>query len=318
MDYGHAETDKMLKKLERKINKEFSAASVEIEKKTKAYLKQLEADDAIMLKKLENNEIDKKQYLTWRSSQVTVGKRFEALKATLDEDIGNANKIASELVKGHTYDVYALNHNYGTYEAEKGSLVNTSYTLYSRDTVTRLVKENPMMLPVPGKKVAEKIKRGELRRWNNKHIQSVMLQGVLQGQTIEEMADNLATTLGESNSYSMIRAARTMTTGAENAGRIDSYLRAADMGIKLNKQWLSAHDSKVRMSHRELDGVSVPLNEDFPNGCAYPGDPMGLPEEVYNCRCTLVADVDAGSNEQVELDPELEDIDFEEWCEERL
>lgn len=318
MDYGHAETDKMLKKLERKINKEFSAASVEIEKKTKAYLKQFEADDAKMLAKLKANEITQKEYLRWRSSEMAAGKRWEALKATINEDLSNSNEIASNLIKGHTYDVYALNHNYGTYEAEKGSLVNTSYTLYGRDTVTRLVKENPMMLPAPGKKVAEKIKRGELKRWNNKNIQSVMLQGVLQGQTIEEMADNLATTLGEANSYSMIRAARTMTTGAENAGRIDSYLRAEKMGIKLNKQWLSARDSKVRMSHRELDGVSVPLNEDFPNGCAYPGDPMGLPEEVYNCRCTLVADVDTGSNEQVELDPELEDIDFEEWCEERL
>lgn len=318
MDYGHAETDRMLKKLEKKIKKEFSYASKGIEKKTKTYLKQLESDDAAMLKKLERNEISEKQYLTWRGSQVTTGKRFEALKATLDEDISNANKIASELVKGHTYDVYALNHNYGTFEAEKGSLMNTSYTLYSRDTVTRLVKENPMMLPAPGKKVAEKIKRGELKRWNDKNIQSVMLQGVLQGQTIEDMADNLATALGEANSYSMIRAARTMTTGAENAGRIDSYLRASEMGIKLNKQWLSAHDAKVRMSHRELDGVSVPLNEDFPNGCSYPGDPLGLPEEVYNCRCTLVADVDTGSSDQNGFDPELEDIDFEEWCEERL
>lgn len=47
----------------------------------------------------------------------------------------------------------------------------------------------------------------------------------------------------------------------------------------------------MRDSHAHLDGVQVEYNEKFPNGLMYPADPQGAPSEVYNCRCTLIADV---------------------------
>lgn len=56
------------------------------------------------------------------------------------------------------------------------------------------------------------------------------------------------------------------------------------------KRWLSAEDDDVRDSHRELDGTVIPVGDVFDNGCAYPGDPEGAPEEVINCRCVLVGE----------------------------
>lgn len=47
----------------------------------------------------------------------------------------------------------------------------------------------------------------------------------------------------------------------------------------------------MRDSHAHLDGIQVEYNEKFPNGLMYPADPQGAPSEVYNCRCTLIADV---------------------------
>lgn len=47
----------------------------------------------------------------------------------------------------------------------------------------------------------------------------------------------------------------------------------------------------MRDSNAHLDGVQVEYNEKFPNGLMYPADPQGQPSEVYNCRCTLIADV---------------------------
>lgn len=312
-DYGHSKTDEMLKDLESRIYEEYSGASKEIQKQTSKYLKKFETKDAEMLKKLNANEITHKEYLAWRESAMATGKRWEALKDTIDKDLENANQIANAMIRDHAYDVYALNHNYGTYEIENGLQANTSYTLYNHSTVERLVKDNPQMLPPPGKVTSEKIRRGELKRWNNRQVQSVMTQSILAGDSIPEISKKLAMRMGEVSAYSHIRAARTMTTGAQNAGRIDSYMRAEALGLKFKKQWLAAHDSRVRKSHRELDGVSVPLKEDFDNECSYPGDPLGPAAEVYNCRCTLIADF--GDDPELGDDFELGDMDFEEWIE---
>ena len=44
------------------------------------------------------------------------------------------------------------------------------------------------------------------------------------------------------NRASAIRTARTSVTAAQNAGRMDSYHSAEEMGIKLKKQWLATLD----------------------------------------------------------------------------
>ena len=94
---------------------------------------------------------------------------------------------------------------------------------------------------------------------------------------------------------SAIRTARTAFTGAQNAGRMDSYAAAEKMGIKLKKEWLATLDGRTRHPHAALDGEKVGTDEKFSNGCRFPGDPQGRPGEVYNCRCTMVAALDAVS-----------------------
>ena len=63
------------------------------------------------------------------------------------------------------------------------------------------------------------------------------------------------------------------------------------MGIELLKVWLATPDSRVRDSHARLDGEERKTDDEFSNGCRYPGDPNGEPEEVWNCRCTLISQV---------------------------
>lgn len=296
MDYGHAETDRRLKELEKKIAKEYSQAEKEVQAKLDDYLKRFKAKDEIKRKKLQAGEITRTEYNDWRTGQIMIGKRWEEMRDSLAEDMHNVNKIANSMAREFSYDAYALNHNYGTFEVEKGSLVDTSYTLYDRSTVERLVRDNPDMLPPPGKKTSQRIRERKDVLWNKQHIQSVMTQSILQGESIPQIAKRLATAVGDSNRASAVRNARTMTTGAENAGRVDSYRRASKMGIKIKQVWVATLDSRTRHSHRELDGEEIEVEEDgkdayFSNGCRFPGDPQGDPSEVYNCRCTLIADV---------------------------
>lgn len=54
------------------------------------------------------------------------------------------------------------------------------------------------------------------------------------------------------------------------------------------KTWVNAGDDRVRDSHIRLDNETVPIDGRFSNGLSYPGDPNGTPEEIYNCRCTVI------------------------------
>lgn len=117
-----------------------------------------------------------------------------------------------------------------------------------------------------------------------------MLQGVLQGESVKKIAKRLQS-VTNMNEASAVRNARTYITGAENRGRIDSYKYAESIGIEIENTWLATMDGRTRDSHRHLDGMSVKIGEQFPNGCEYPGDPDGPDEEIYNCRCTLIANV---------------------------
>jgi SPP1 gp7 family putative phage head morphogenesis protein len=95
----------------------------------------------------------------------------------------------------------------------------------------------------------------------------------------------------EMNKTQAIRSARTLVTGAENKGRLDSHKRAEEDGIILEEKWVATKDGRTRHSHAMLNGETKKTNETFSNGLEYPGDPSGRPEEVYNCRCTMTAKV---------------------------
>lgn len=291
MDYGHEQTDKMLKSLEKKIQKEYKQAAREVEASMNKWLAHYQENDDKMRELWKSGEISKEDYTDWRKKQILISDKWKAQRDELTARFMDADKVASGLINDNRLEAYALNYNYGLYEAEKGARLSTTFSLYDKDTVARLVKDNPKLLPPPGKDTSDAIRRGELKRWNNKQIQSVMTQGILQGESIQKISKRLAETVGEKNAYSHYRAARTMTTSAENAGRMASYERAEEAGIKMGKTWLAVHDEHTRSSHIEYDGMTIPLDEEFAEGLKFPGDPDADPAELYNCRCTMIADV---------------------------
>lgn len=85
--------------------------------------------------------------------------------------------------------------------------------------------------------------------------------------------------------------AQTETTRAYGAGTLAAGMEMSRVtGRMLRKRWDSEKDRRVRESHREVDGevrdLSMPFYVDgFP--LMFPGDPMGPPETVINCRCDL-------------------------------
>lgn len=311
-DLGHKETDEALGKLERRIKKVYVQAYEETEAKLQDYLSRFATKDKIKQEQLRAGKITQDEYNYWRKGQVMIGKRWQEMADSLAADYTNANRLAMSMVGDSLPGVYALNHDYGTFQVEKGSMVDTSYTLYDRSTVERLIRDNPNLLPKAKVNVPKDL------RWNKQHVNNAVLQGILQGESNDKIASRLQT-VTSMNHAAAIRNARTMTTGAENAGRTDSYKRAAEMGIELEQEWLATLDGRTRDSHRALDGERIPLAKDkwhpakFSNGCRYPGDPEGPPWEVYNCRCTLVAAIKGIDQSDAPRNSKLGGMTYEEW-----
>lgn len=315
-DAGRRETDKVLSEMEKRISEEYRKASQEVALKLDNYLEKSYARDEQKRTQLANGEITRAEYEEWRKGQIMVGQRWKAMTENLAQDYHNANDIAKSIVNGYMPEVYAINHNYGTYEVEHGLSIDTNYAIYDRNTVEWMVKNEKDLIPPVGKKVSEAIAAGKDIKWNERQVNSAMLQSILQGESIDKMAKRLAEAVGEKNYKSAVRNARTMTTRAENYGRLDSYRRAEKMGIKMKKQWIATLDQVTRDSHVDLDGETVPVNAVFSNGMECPGG-MGPPEEVYNCRCTMIAQLEGFEHDAADLSLRrsegLGDMSYEEW-----
>lgn len=289
MDAGQQETEKLLEQIEKDVIDFYSVAKDDIEKKFNEFNRKFNIKDEVKRKQLKAGEITQEEYNKWRQGQLMAGQRWQQQLDVISTDLTNAHNIARSMVNGYMPEMYAIGHNYGTYQVEKIAKLSGSYTLYDRQTVERLIKDNPDLLPAlkPMSETARRIADGRIKAWNKKQIQSTCLQGILQGESIPEIAERISNITGQ-EAKSTIRYARTMTTGAENAGRVNGYKRAEKMGIEMEQQWLATLDSRTRHSHRDLDGEHVKVGEEFSNGCAYPGDPNGPPSEIWCCRCSLV------------------------------
>ena len=320
MDPGHRETDELLAWLERDIDALYSEAVKELSGKLKDYLRRYETKNKTWQRWVREGKKTKEEYQQWRTGQIMMGNRWEEMRDTLAKDLTNADQIARSIINGYTPEAYALNHNYATFEVEHGAMVDTSYTLYDRQTVERLLRDNPDLIPGPGKAAQKTIDSaaaiGKDLRWNRQHIQSAVLQGIVQGESIPKIASRMQM-VAEMDRKAAIRTARTAMTGAENAGRVDGYKRAQDMGIDMMQQWVATLDSRTRHSHRQLDGETVEVDGTFSNGCRFPGDPRGDPSEVYNCRCTLIASLKGFERDLSDLDlrrsDKLGDMTYEQW-----
>lgn len=273
-----------------------------------------------MKRNVERGIITQKQYENWRIGQITVGKRWLDLQTVLATDFHNANVIAKSIATDYMPEVFALNHDFETYRIESKASVSTSYTLYDRPTVVRLLRDNPDLLPPPGKKLSKRIAAGLDVAWNKQQLQSVATQSILQGESIPEIAHRVAETMGEKNMNAAVRDARTMTTGAENAGRVEAMKRAEDKGIKLRKGWLATLDGRTRHAHRQLDGQMVGVDESFEvdgQKIRFPGDPHAAPYLVYNCRCTLLEQIQGFELDvqgfKLRNDPNVGGMSYQEW-----
>lgn len=290
-DFGHQLTDKELAKLEKRISSVYGEAAKELQTTIDDYFAQFEKRDAEMKDLIgtvvNGKEWTERDYKQWRLAQIGRGERFEALRDKVAERMTKANQTAVSYVNDATPGIYSLNRNYAAYTIEQVA-GDVGFDLWDEQTVKRLIVEQPDLMPYYPEKKA--VKRGIDLAYGKKQITASVTSGILQGKSIKGLADDLQIRIPTMNRDSAIRTARTAITGAQNAGRQDSYVAAEKMGIKTRKQWIATKDNRTRHEHGVADGQTVDYDQPFDVGgedLMFPGDPSGSPWNVYNCRCTM-------------------------------
>lgn len=281
-DRAHVLTDKELAKMERHLAGIYDRAGKELAKKADKYFQRFAELDAAKWKLVEAGKLTEADYKLWRQNKMMTGLHWTKMKEQAAQELLQANKTAQAYINGRLPGVYATNYNVtaqGVSEAVKGY----SFELVDASTVKNLATSDKTLLPykyVDGKKDV---------RWNTQKVNSEVLQGIIQGDSIPHLARRLQN-VTEMNRASAIRNARTTVTSAENKGRMDMLHDAAEKGVITHKVWLAAIDARTREAHAELDGEEAEIDEPFTNSIGeimYPGDPDADPANVYNCRCSL-------------------------------
>lgn len=295
-DKAHDWTDEKLEEMEERLSAIYSRSMDEIQQKADDYFAQFAADDAKKRKLLADGKITQKDYDKWRKAEIMRGTRFSELKAQVAEQLLHVNETALAYINGELPEVYSVNYN--SLADSVDGVGGYSFTLLDADTVKNLATEDGSLLPYKEIDPAKDIP------WNTKKINAEVLQGVLQGESMDKIADRMQN-VQAMNREQAIRTARTIVTSAENKGRQDSYKRAQDDGIIMDRRWIATHDARTRDWHRDLDGIEVGVDEPWENDFGdimFPGDPSAHPANVYNCRCSMRAVVKGFGNVRIRQD----------------
>lgn len=290
-DKAHKQTDKKLAAMEKHVREIYSQAEGDMRAKWQEFMENAEKRTEKLRERYNNalkdndpKEIQeakaalqqRMEYVTFRNEQ------YRQMVEQMAANYEHANEIALAYINGELPEVYALNYNYIGKDIES-KIGGYSFTLVDQNTVMLLATQDKSLLPT------KKVNVPKDMRWNTKQINAQVMQGILQGESMYKIAARLQN-VTDMTSAAAIRNARTMVTGAENAGRMHGAENAIKKGVLMKKCWLATRDERTRDWHTELNGMEVENDEPFENSVGkimYPGDPHADPANVYNCRCTL-------------------------------
>lgn len=317
-DLGHVLTEREIAAVTERVFRMYGEAEKEMTEKIRQYFAEFRELDEERRGWVESGEWTEEQYRIWRTVRMGNGKRFEAMRDELAERMTNANNVAMEYVNEGIPKVYALNRNFTAYRLEELTGGNVVFNIFDEGTVKRLIAEQPDVMPYYPPKRA--VNRGIDLAFGKRQITATVTSGILQGKSVYGIADMLEKRIEDINRVSSVRAARTAMTAAQNGGRMDTYREAKKKGIRLKKQWMATLDNRTRDSHAAIDGETVDVEKKFSNGLMYPGDPNGAAAEVYNCRCTMIADLPDSPYEKSYTTPsgtKAEYQSYKEWLAEK-
>jgi hypothetical protein len=267
--------------MEKRLSAIYSVSQRKIQAKMLEFAKNIEPKTIELLKAIKKAKTDeekskaKKAYLQYFKKEVLKSKAFKDLSSEIAIDLFDTNTKATDYINSQTPEIYALNYNWINKEMKKDI----------PDFVSQQI--TPKEAEKYGELTMQTVSKAKDMKWNEDNIKKSVIVGatlLLGANAIMKRSAKL-TVEKNRNSASMHNSG--MGTDAENKARLDGMYWAEYLGNKMHKVWISTPDNRTRDSHALLDGVDIPLDQIFDNGCSRPRDPNGEPAEICNCRCSL-------------------------------
>lgn len=141
-------------------------------------------------------------------------------------------------------------------------------------------------------------------------VTHIIDKATVNGASIPDVQAQIEQLLGDTGSPNWKNRARTVArtevVGAYNGGLHDAFAMIVenDPDTPWVKRWLATEDQRTRPDHREADGQTVPFHMPFslgPDGLVkmmHPHDPDGPANQVINCRCVELLEIE---NEPTEM-----------------
>ena len=147
IDYGTRQTDLAVKRTEWRLSRVYHQAERDIAEKLKGWQERHAKREAMYRQQLADGKITQADFDAWMRGQVFQEKQWKARQEQIRQTLLNADREAARIVNDGKLGVFADNANYIGWQLERGAGVNTGFTMYDQNTVARLIKSDPQILP---------------------------------------------------------------------------------------------------------------------------------------------------------------------------
>ena len=314
-DPGTRYTDKKQEEIEKRLRDIFNQAARVIVEKLDRQNERFRSADSLRRTMVATGKMTEAAYQDWLRRQMMTDKIWKDRLNSAAIVLLEANQQAARIVDGERRAVFGENATWQAYQMEHDAGMDLSFTVYDSATVTRLIREQPELLP------PRKIDGERDIAWNKDKMAAIISRSIVAGLGIPDIAKAIAEETAVANEKAAVRYARTAMTAAQNAGRIEALHEAQEMGIEVRKVWLATLDERTREAHEELDGQVQKVDDPFDSilgPIMYPGDPSADDANVWNCRCTLTYEYkEYPEKNAMRYDQlngvDIEDMTYKEW-----
>jgi hypothetical protein len=286
-DYMSDLMDKELERLEGDIASLYSNVSKGLLIEFTEFTDTFAEEDAKYRVMVANGQMTQEEYQLWLQRKTVQNEMYKATIDSMADTLVRADQLAMAMINGTLPVVVAQSYNFvqslGFAAADKAGLSVGTFQVYNARTVQAIMNGKDVLKP--------KVDIPEDLKWNKDKLNKAVNTSIIKGESMDDAAKRLQQVANMDNNAA-IRNARTAITSAENLGRTEASDFIRKQGVPIDDVWHCIYDSRTRDSHLLLDGTTRDkfgyFGADFLNTpLRYPADPMGDPEEIYNCRCRV-------------------------------